>query len=370
MRLEAGELVKRIAVGVSMVLGLVGVLWLALNLAAALYRQPQTLGGLETVRLIGPAREIEIVAKIDTGADISSIDEQLALSLGYTPSSRERKRIITERGVEERDTLTITYLMSGRQISSTVTVADRSGLSTPMLVGKSDLPGFVIDPAREFLTQPREKAPFQFLSPADMLTSARLAQVIIMVPILATVVVLLRLFVGVRTHGVFAPTIIALTLLGPNILSGVVFYVLLVVVGMAAKTLLLDRLRLAHLSELALIMCLLVMLVAGLRAAAGGFISFGAAFFPLIVTTHLIEQASRSVEEHGLREASLQLGSTIGIALVLAAIGQFLIEQSVTILWMAFAASVVASIGAGIYSGLRLSEVVRFKFLRRTHVHR
>ncbi len=360
---------RRVVVSALVILGLLGGLWLSLGLAHTFSRDQSTIGVLETITLKGPSGETDVEAKVDTGADFSSIDQSLALSLGYTLNTQETKRIITELGVAERPTVGITYILSDREVSSIATVADRSQFTTRIILGKADLRGFVVDPTGEFLTRPAQERGLRFANPVDIVAGDRLEQVLLLVPILATLIVFLRLFVGVRTYGVFAPTVIAITLLGPNLLLGIATYVVLVLAGIAAKVFLLDRLRLAHISQLALIMFILVAFIAAITSMYGERLSFGATFFPLIVTAHLIEQATRSLDEHGAKATMTELGTTMVAAVSLAAIGRFLIGQPVAVLWVFFAVAMGASIVAGNYLGLRFTELVRFRFLRRTHVH-
>lgn len=362
-------MVKRIVGSIFAVGVLVSWLWFGVGLVNSLFRETtDVLGRFEYVRLRTPTGDFDVVATIDTGADFSSIDEQFALSLGLTPTG-ETKRIITEAGTVERDTVRFRFILGSREISSLATLANRSAFSNRMLVGKADLEGFTVNPSREFLTQPGAPTRY-FFNPGDFLGGNRLGQVIIMVPILAGVVVLLRLIIGVRTYGVFAPTIIAITLLDLGILPGVLVYLFLVIAGIGTKMLVLDQLRLPRVAEFALVMSVLVAILAGITQFPGGFVSFAEVFFPLIITTHLIEQASRGIEEHNLSEAIAQLLSTVVVALLLAALGQVFVQLTVTGLWIIFGVTMVATIAAGNYLGLRFSELIRFKFLRRTHVHK
>ncbi|MBI4304663.1 MAG: hypothetical protein HY665_10060 [Chloroflexi bacterium] len=361
---------KRIVIGILAVTGLVGALSLVLYFLGTLIPGSEVIGGLERVRLITPTGEVEVVAKIDTGADFSSIDEGLIASLGFTPNRQETKTITTESGTFERPTLRFKYILGNREISTQATVADRTAFNTVMLIGKADLQGFVIDASREFMASPRRQALLPFFGQIGF-AGDRLGRIIIMIPILAAVVVLLRLLVGVRTYGVFAPTIIAITLLDLSIFSGIILYLFLIAVGISIKILVLGRLRLALVAELSLIMFTLVVLMAGMSLLPSGFsVPLGSAFFPLIITTHLIEQAARGIEEHSVPEVLFLLMSTFVTALILAGLGQILVQLSPTALWITFGGFMLASIVAGNYLGLRFTELIRFKFLRRTHVHK
>ncbi|MBI2860382.1 MAG: hypothetical protein HYX91_02595 [Chloroflexi bacterium] len=359
---------KRTLWGIAVVFIVVVLLWLGLSWVAQVLRQPGILGSYERVILHTPSGGFELTATVDTGADLTSIDRELALSLGLAPEPGVTRRIITEIGVVERQAVRLRFQLDGREITSEATLADRTAFTNRMLVGKADLSGFVVDSSRQFLTRPADAGTFYFVDPGALLGTSRLGRIIIMLPVLASIVVLLRLLAGIRTYGVFAPTIIAITLMDLGVLPGAAIYLFTVVAGMATKVLILNRLRLPRIAEFALVMSVLVALLSAVTALSG-FISIQTAFFPLIVTTHLVEQTSRSVEEHTFSEALLLLGSTIAVALLLAGAGSLLLGQSLAVLWTAFAGSIVATLVAGNYLGLRLSEFIRFKFLRRTHVH-
>ena len=363
---------KRILVGTIIVIVFMGIIWLIFGALRAFNQETLLIGSKERIILITPDGEVEVIAKIDTGADLSAIDEQFALSLGFEPNKFEKKTIITDQGTEERDTIRATFILADREISSILTVADRSGFSTIMIVGKEDLQGFRIDASREFLTQPdTAKTPLMVLLFYGLLNrETGIEKVIITIPILGSLVVLLRLFVGIRTYGVFAPVVIALSLLNFEVIPGILIYVFLLAFGVGAKLLILNRLRLPHIAEFSLIMFIMVSILIGVFALPVGFtFSFTLLFFPLIITTHLIEQASKTLEEHNISAFSPIATATFATALFLAFVGSFLLGQSLIVLWTIFAISVLATIIAGNYRGLRFTEFVRFKFLGRSHEH-
>lgn len=363
---------KRILAGTIIVIAFIGIIWLIFGTLSFFNQEALVIGSKERILLITPNREVEVIAKIDTGADLSSIDEQFAHSMGFEINTFEKKTIITEQGAVERDTISSTFILADREISSIFTLADRSGFSTVMIIGKNDLQGFRVDASRQFLTQPdAAKIPLIVLIFSGFLNrETGIGKVIITIPILCSVVVLLRLFAGIRTYGVFAPVVIALSLFNFNVISGILIYIFLLTFGIGAKFLILNRLKLSHIAEFALIMFILVAILTGVLALPVGFtLSSTTLFFPLIITSHLIEQASKTLEEHSISAFLSVITTTFAIALLLAFFGSFLLEQSLVMLWVIFAFSVLATIVAGNYRGLRLTEFFRFKFLGKSHEH-
>jgi hypothetical protein len=141
-------------------------LFLSLALAWVLYRERATevqaedsviLGEEELIEL--SAREggetREVLAKIDTGAGYSSIDEDLAEGLGIALDDPEDEvEIESANGEEKRPLVRARIRIAGRTLNTRVTVTDRSELSKDVLIGSRDLDGFLIKPNEERLTSP------------------------------------------------------------------------------------------------------------------------------------------------------------------------------------------------------------------------
>jgi hypothetical protein len=367
-------MIKNILTGTFIVIAFIVFILLIFGAFGTTAPEASVIGSTETIRLLTEEGEVDVVAKIDTGADFSSIDETLARSLGYQPDNSERKIIITEQGREERAVVRLTFMLGNRRISSISTLADRSNFSTEMIIGKNDLTGFRVDTSRAFIAQPdtASTTPVLFLLLPGILTAdIGIEKVIIIIPILGSVIVLLRLFAGVRTYGVFAPVVIALSLIDLDIIPGILTYMFLLATGIGAKILILNRLRLPHIAEFALIMFILVSILIGISILPISFrFSFSTVFFPLIITAHLIEQSSKTIEEHNLRDFLPIITATFATALLLALFGSVLLQQSMVTLWVTFLISILAATVAGNYLGLRFTEFIRFKFLKRNHAHK
>ncbi|HCU70742.1 MAG TPA: hypothetical protein DIC35_03220 [Candidatus Moranbacteria bacterium] len=141
----------------------------------------KVIGTIEKVRLMGKnGKEIEVEAKIDTGAFSTSIDTKIALELGFEDVlkyfssldlpknfSREESKKIEEdlkrkylekhpdladiiiiyssSGVSVRPKIKISFILDGITITSKVNVIDRSELNYSAIIGKQDLRKFLID---------------------------------------------------------------------------------------------------------------------------------------------------------------------------------------------------------------------------------
>lgn len=141
----------------------------------------RVIGTSVKVRLIGKnGVEREIEAKVDTGADSSSIDRKLALELGFgealsifdtipkpTITNREEalateekfrqeisgkhpdladaKFVYASTGFSFRPKVNLTFYIGTEEIAGKPTVVDRSQLQFPMIVGRRNLRAFLID---------------------------------------------------------------------------------------------------------------------------------------------------------------------------------------------------------------------------------
>lgn len=113
----------------------------------------KTLNVWEKVQIVDEkGNKHEILAKIDTGAWRTSIDRELAQNLGLTKSKNVlwSKPVKGVLGKEVRKVINLSYYLAGRNIKTISSLADRSGLRTPLIIGRRDLEGFVVNPTQGF----------------------------------------------------------------------------------------------------------------------------------------------------------------------------------------------------------------------------
>jgi len=106
--------------------------------------------------VIGPFEKVEILSQdgvwekvdalVDSGARVSSIDENIATDLGLY----EEKKILykgsysSALGKQKRPVIEVTYRLAGEIITTRANVADRSKRRRRFLVGRRDLAGFLV----------------------------------------------------------------------------------------------------------------------------------------------------------------------------------------------------------------------------------
>lgn len=127
-----------------------------IRVAQALFADPKlaekglgrkSIGRYEEVEIVGLNGQREkLMAKIDTGADISSLDINIARELGLMSDDNVlyESSFYNSLGRKKRKVVGVTYYISGRKIKTRISVTDRSRMSKKMLIGWLDLKGFAV----------------------------------------------------------------------------------------------------------------------------------------------------------------------------------------------------------------------------------
>lgn len=109
----------------------------------------KTIGASEEIKVVSSTKKrVKVVAKIDTGAWSSSIDKKLADELGLL----EKDNIlwygkkISAIGEERRPFIGVTFYIAGRKITTKMSVSNRKNLTYKVLLGRTDLQGFLVRP--------------------------------------------------------------------------------------------------------------------------------------------------------------------------------------------------------------------------------
>ncbi len=107
------------------------------------------VGFIEPVKIITSKGKRHVKARIDTGATRSSIDLTLARTIGVGPVIGERT-VKNAHGIATRQIVELTVELAGRTLTTKFTIADRTHMNFPVLIGRSALRrGFLIDPRRK-----------------------------------------------------------------------------------------------------------------------------------------------------------------------------------------------------------------------------
>jgi hypothetical protein len=189
---------------------------------------------------------------------------------------------------------------------------------------------------------------------------------VLLLPIGALITALFRNFIGIRTFGTFAPTLIALSFVQADWRTGMLVFVIVLGVGVLAR-LFLNKLKILMVPRLGVILILVVLtMILGISILDyfGLTPTASAALLPMVILTMMVERFNITAEEDGYREAFIVLGGTILVAiccLLLLRVEYFsrlLLAYPEVLLFVAAALLII-----GRYTGYRLMELWRFRDL-------
>lgn len=109
----------------------------------------KTIGAAEEIKVVSSAgKRVKVMAKIDTGAWSSSIDKKFAESLGLLADGKVLwyRRKMSALGENSWPVIDVSFWIAGRKIKTTMGVSDRSKLTYKVLIGRTDLQGFLVRP--------------------------------------------------------------------------------------------------------------------------------------------------------------------------------------------------------------------------------
>ena len=191
---------------------------------------------------------------------------------------------------------------------------------------------------------------------------------LLLIPIGALVVVILRNLVGLKTSGTFMPILIAVTFVQTTLVTGLILFLTVVGVGLVIRSYL-THLNLLLVPRIAAVLIVVITTYVALSVVgfkAGITAAFSVTFFPMIIISWTIERMSILWEEDGPREVMIQGGGSLLTAIVAYLVMTerhvgFLVFTYPELLLVVLA--IILAIGQ--YSGYRLSELRRFEPLSR-----
>ncbi|NNF40708.1 MAG: hypothetical protein HKN64_04965, partial [Woeseiaceae bacterium] len=190
--------------------------------------------------------------------------------------------------------------------------------------------------------------------------------VLLMIPIGALVMVLMRNFVGIDAFGTFMPVLIALAFRETKLLWGVVLFTTLILLGLSIRFLL-DRLRLLlvpRLSAVLIVVVILMLMISLMSHRLGLESGLSVALFPMVIIAMTIERMSVVWEERGPVDAiRAGFGSLIVAVMAYIAMGMPWLEHLVFTFPELLLVVLSLVLLTGRYTGYRLTELRRFKVL-------
>ena len=193
-------------------------------------------------------------------------------------------------------------------------------------------------------------------------------RILLLVPIAALIITILRNVVGFPTFGIFMPVLMALAFRNTGLYYGLGIFTGIMLLGYLLR-LGMDKLQLLLVPRLSMILTFVILALAfaalvGSKFDMKGIMAVG--LLPIVILTMTIERFFILIEEAGLREA---VRTVLGSAAV-ASISYWIINQEPIQFIFYFYPELLFGIAGiqlllGRYTGFRLSEIFRFRELRR-----
>lgn len=198
------------------------------------------------------------------------------------------------------------------------------------------------------------------------LATQNVYQIMLLVPIGAFLLVLMRNVVGIKTFGTFMPVLIALAFRETQLLWGMILFVIVVSAGLTIRFAL-DRLKLLLVPRLASVLTIVILLMLLLSILTNHFgieSGLSVALFPMVIITMTIERMSIVWDERGASEAIQQgIGSLFVAALAFIVMNNIYVSHLFTVFPELLLILLAAMLLLGRYSGYRLLELRRFQEL-------
>lgn len=193
-------------------------------------------------------------------------------------------------------------------------------------------------------------------------------KLLLLMPLGALVVVILRNLVGLRTSGTFMPILISLAFLQTGLLVGIILFLLVVGSGLLMRSYL-TRLNLLLVPRIAAVL-VFVIIIYGAFGIAGHKLGFEwilkVTLFPLIILSWTIERMSVLWDEEGAREVFVQGGgSLLTAALAYLLMSNQTVADAIFLYPEGLLILLAVIIAIGSYSGYRLSDLRRFEPMKR-----
>jgi hypothetical protein len=189
-------------------------------------------------------------------------------------------------------------------------------------------------------------------------------RVLMLAPIGAFLIVILRNVIGVRTFGTFMPILIALAFRETKLLWGVALFALVVALGLGIRFYL-EYLKLLLVPRLASVLTIVILLMATVSLLShklGLDRGVSVALFPMVIMTMTVERMSLVWEELGPLEALHQgAGSLIVAALGYVLMSSKFLGHLVFVFPELLLVVLAATLLLGRYTGYRLTELWRFR---------
>lgn len=189
---------------------------------------------------------------------------------------------------------------------------------------------------------------------------------ILMLPIIATIVALVRQVIGFKTFGIYIPSILTIIFVSTGLVPGLTIFLAVLISGFFVRWFF-SRFRLLYLPRMALmltVVSVIILAIISVAAMAGAKDFARISIFAVLIMIILIERFLNVQIERGTNEAAILSIETLIISiggyflLVWHSLQNFILTYPWIVLLI-----ILVNVFLGRWTGLRLTEYVRFKGL-------
>ncbi len=196
--------------------------------------------------------------------------------------------------------------------------------------------------------------------------SQNVVYLLLAVPFIAVVISFFRQFVGVSTFGVFTPLMLGVSFLVLGLEFGLLVFAVILAVSLLIR-LVFARVEILYIPKVSLTLSVLALsffLVLALAVAIGTSLDLSLAIFPMLVMATVSEKFLAAQSTGGVKKAAITAGETVLVAIVGYLLVTWPLVKSLVLSkpeWIL--APIILNYALGQYTGLRLSEYLKFRAL-------
>ena len=190
-------------------------------------------------------------------------------------------------------------------------------------------------------------------------------RILLLVPLGALAMCVLRNIVGLKTFGMFMPVLIALAFTGTGLAWGTFFLTVIISFALLSR-LWIERLYLLLAARIAFVLTLVILLMTALFMIGDkfGMPSSGVGVFPFVIMTMIVERISVGLVEEGAANTLRRIAATLAAIYLTYAV---IHARGLQTLFLVYPELLLVILGllvaVGRYTGYRLSELIRFREL-------
>jgi len=302
---------------------------------------------------------VDIPSKVVRGIRLQDKLNQKSITTFIKIADKQKWVLIDPRDLTEIPEDEVILWPEGTRGLLDVYGGENSSIHFSVSKTEKDISRLAIDSAKQ-----RESAWVNFSIYSLPIKDQNTFKLLLLIPIGALVVVILRNLVGIRTSGTFMPILIALTFMQTSLLLGLVLFLVVVSVGLVMRSYL-SHLNLLLVPRIASVLVFVIFIFAAIGIVShkvGWESGLTITFFPMIILSWTIERMSVLWEEEGPNEVFVQGGGSLFTAVIAYLVMTNNYVEHLTYNFPELLLVLLAIIiMIGSYSGFRLSELGRFE---------